>query len=93
MYCIEVYDYLDISDYQDIVRLIEIRMIGLFLLITVNFRKLLVYQRLSDSVVTSWELQLSYHLETLLKLTFFTFFLLFKLQFAHIKILTVNYNK
>ena len=43
----ELYNYLDITDYQDIARLI---MIGLFIEILVNSYKLLVYQRISDSV-------------------------------------------
>ena len=50
----ELYNYLDITDYQDIARLI---MIGLFIEILVNSCKLLVYQRISDSVnfPTIWE--------------------------------------
>ena len=40
LFDVEVCDYLDIFDYRDIIRFIEIRMIGL---IIVNFRKLLVY--------------------------------------------------
>ena len=82
VYGLEVCNYLDISDYRDIIRLIEIKMAGLFIQMIVNFHKLLVYQRISDGVGTSSGLQLSYHLETLLKLTFFTCFVFFKLQFA-----------